>query len=99
GSKMIVYALGDIEPTITDKSRVWISPGAYVIGNVTLGLDVSAWFGVTIRGDTERLTIRDGTCVQDNAVLHADAGFPLDIGKNVTIGHAAILHGCSIGDN
>jgi carbonic anhydrase/acetyltransferase-like protein (isoleucine patch superfamily) len=69
-----------------------------VIGKVTLGANSSVWFGATIRGDNERITVGDHSNVQEGAVLHTDPGYPLDIGENVTIGHQAMLHGCTIGD-
>ena len=70
-----------------------------MIGNVTVMDLASVWFGTTIRGDNERITIGVGSNVQENCVLHTDMGFPLDIGINCTIGHKAMLHGCTIGDN
>jgi carbonic anhydrase/acetyltransferase-like protein (isoleucine patch superfamily) len=70
-----------------------------VIGNVSLGDDASVWFGVVIRGDTERIAIGRGSNIQDNSVVHADAGFPVSVGEGVTVGHQAMLHGCTIGDH
>jgi carbonic anhydrase/acetyltransferase-like protein (isoleucine patch superfamily) len=95
---MTLYALGPHEPQIADAARLWIAPGAHVIGQVHLGLDVSVWFGAVIRGDNDTVRIGARTNVQDGAVLHADPGFPLEIGSDVTIGHRAIVHGCTIGD-
>jgi len=77
----------------------FIAPSADVIGAVQLGHDVSVWFNAVIRGDKEPITIGDGSNVQDCVVLHTDPGFPLVIGRNVTVGHKAILHGCQVGDN
>ena len=74
------------------------APEATLIGKVILGENASIWFGVVIRGDNDSITIGNGSNVQDNAVLHADPGFPLTVGDNVTIGHQAMLHGCTIGD-
>jgi carbonic anhydrase/acetyltransferase-like protein (isoleucine patch superfamily) len=82
----------------TETADYWIAPSATVIGRVTLRAEASVWWGAVIRGDTERITIGRGSNVQDNAVLHTDPGFPLDVGPNVTIGHQAMLHGCSIGE-
>lgn len=101
-----VYALGDLVPktasrTERESDKVWIAPNAAVIGNVILEEDVSVWFGVVIRGDLADQPIRIGarTNIQECAVLHHDANYPLTIGKGVTVGHKAMLHGCSIGDN
>lgn len=77
----------------------WIAPDAHVIGKVVLGSDVSVWFGAVIRGDNETITIGDGSNVQEHAMLHTDMGFPATLGRDVTVGHRAILHGCTIGDN
>ena len=94
---MALYRLGEYAPILTDAARLWIAPGAHVIGRVRLGLDVGVWFGAVIRGDNEPITIGDGTNVQDNAVLHSDSGFPLTLGAGVTVGHGAIVHGCTVG--
>jgi carbonic anhydrase/acetyltransferase-like protein (isoleucine patch superfamily) len=83
----------------TEDDRHWIAPTATVIGRVTLLADASVWWGAVVRGDNERITVGRGSNVQDNAVLHTDPGFPLDIGPGVTIGHQAMLHGCTIGEN
>jgi carbonic anhydrase/acetyltransferase-like protein (isoleucine patch superfamily) len=96
---MALYALDEFEPEIADADRLWIAPDAHVVGRVKLGLDVSVWFGAILRGDNDQITIGDGSNVQDGAVLHADPDFPLTLGANVTIGHRAIVHGCSIGEN
>ncbi|MEE9271793.1 MAG: gamma carbonic anhydrase family protein [Robiginitomaculum sp.] len=94
---MTLYALGDKTPSV-DKT-VWCAPNASVIGDVYLGVDVSIWFGVVIRCDNEPIKIGKSTNIQDNSVLHSDAGKPLTIGAGVTVGHKAMLHGCTIGDN
>jgi carbonic anhydrase/acetyltransferase-like protein (isoleucine patch superfamily) len=75
-----------------------VADSAQVIGAVTLADDASVWFGAILRGDTERLSIGRGSNVQDGAVLHADHGFPLVIGEDVTVGHQVMLHGCTVGD-
>lgn len=90
------YRLGDRE-VVTGKD-VWIADNASVIGAVTLGDDSSVWFNVVIRGDCEEIRIGVRSNIQDGAVLHADPGKPLIIGDNVTVGHQAMLHGCSVGD-
>lgn len=76
----------------------WIAPDAAVIGDVTIGHDVGIWWNTTIRGDNDPITIGDRTNIQDGSVLHTDPGFPLTIGRNVTVGHMAMIHGCTIGD-
>ena len=93
---MAVYKLGNDTPNIP--TSVYIAAEATVIGKVILGEQVSVWPGAVLRGDNEPIKIGDGSNVQDNAVLHADPGFPLTIGMNVTIGHQAMLHGCTIGN-
>ena len=77
----------------------WVAPNAVVIGNVTLEKNTSVWFNATIRGDIENIHIGEGSNIQDGSVLHTDPGYPLKIGKNVTVGHLVMLHGCTIGDN
>ncbi|NDW04143.1 gamma carbonic anhydrase family protein [Jiella pacifica] len=94
---MPVYQLGDDRPDIGED--VFIAPNAQVIGRVRLGKGASVWFGAVIRGDNEWIEIGAETNVQDNAVLHSDAGLPLSIGAGCTIGHAAIVHGCTVADN
>ena len=94
-----VYELGDMKPTLPNNSDFWIAPNSFVIGNVILKEGTSVWFGTTIRGDNEIVTINSGTNIQENTILHTDLGFPIKIGKNCTIGHKAMLHGCVIEDN
>ena len=77
----------------------WVAPNAVVIGNVDLKKDSNIWFNVTLRGDVETITIGEGSNIQDGSVLHTDPGYPLKVGKNVTVGHLVMLHGCTIGDN
>jgi carbonic anhydrase/acetyltransferase-like protein (isoleucine patch superfamily) len=93
---MPIYQLGNDKPEIP--STAYIAAEATVIGRVTLGERVSVWPGAVVRGDNDSITIGEGSNVQDNAVLHTDPGFPLSIGANVTIGHQAMLHGCTVGD-
>lgn len=92
----MIYNLGFIEPQIS--KNVFVAPNATIIVNVEIGRYTSIWFGTIIRGDNETMKIGEGTNIQDNCVLHSDPGFPLSIGKNCSIGHGAIVHGCSIGD-
>ena len=91
------YDLKDKKPKNLGEN--WIAPNAVIIGDVTLEKNTSIWFNATLRGDIENIHIREGSNVQDGSVLHTDPGFPLKVGKNVTIGHLVMLHGCSIGDN
>lgn len=77
----------------------FIAPGAVVIGNVTVGADVGIWYNATVRGDRESIVIGRGSNIQDNAVVHLDSHHPVIIGENVTVGHGAIVHGCTVGDN
>ena len=93
----MIYALRDARPEIA--SDAWVAPGCHIIGNVVVESQASVWFGTTIRGDNERITIGAGSNVQENCVLHTDMGFPLTVGAGCTIGHKAMLHGCTIGEN
>ena len=77
----------------------WVAPNASIIGDVTLERNTSIWFNATLRGDIENIHIGEGSNIQDGSVLHTDPGFPLKIGKNVTVGHMVMLHGCTVGDN
>ena len=93
---MAIYELGGVSPKISDSA--WLADSAQVMGNVELADDVSIWFGVVIRGDTETIRIGRRTNIQDMSVLHADIGMPLTLGEDVTVGHQVMLHGCTIGD-
>jgi carbonic anhydrase/acetyltransferase-like protein (isoleucine patch superfamily) len=95
---MPVYSIGDRTPTFKS-TKYFIAPNASVIGSVTIGEDVSIWFGAVVRSDNEVIELGDGVNVQDGAVLHADPGFPLKLAKDVSIGHLAMLHGSTIGEN
>lgn len=92
------YELDGIKPQ-TQGDGIFVAPSADVIGNVSLAAQCSVWFNVTIRGDNDPISIGERSNVQDNSVLHADPGVPLEIGSNVTVGHKVMLHGCKIGDN
>ena len=94
---MAVYELNGTAPQLAATS--WVADSAQVIGDVVVGENASVWFGTVVRGDTATLRIGDGSNIQDNSVLHADHGTPLEIGRNVTVGHQVMLHGCTIGDN
>ncbi|MFC3705156.1 gamma carbonic anhydrase family protein [Devosia honganensis] len=95
---MPVYTIDGIAPRI-DPEVAFIAPSAVLVGDVVIGPDAGIWFGVVARGDLEIISIGARTNVQENCVLHTDSGYPLVIGNDVTIGHAAIVHGCTIGDN
>jgi len=92
------YAIGAAEPTLPEDGSCWIAPGAHVIGDARLGREVSIWFGAVIRADNTPILIGDGSNVQEGAMLHSDPDAPLTIGADCTIGHHAVLHGCTIGD-
>jgi carbonic anhydrase/acetyltransferase-like protein (isoleucine patch superfamily) len=77
----------------------WVAPNASIIGDVTLEKNTSIWFNVTLRGDVENIYVGEGSNIQDGSVLHTDPGYPLRVGKNVTIGHLVMLHGCTVEDN
>ena len=94
---MAVFALGGLTPQIDPDT--WVAHDANVIGNVVMQAGASVWFGATLRGDNEEILVGAGSNVQENAVLHTDLGFPLRIGAGCTIGHKAMLHGCTIGEN
>jgi carbonic anhydrase/acetyltransferase-like protein (isoleucine patch superfamily) len=93
---MPVYTLGTHTPQIDPQS--WIAPNATVIGQVDLAKNVSIWWNVTLRGDTDRIIIGENSNIQDGSVLHTDPGLRLIIGRDVTVGHMVMLHGCTIGD-
>jgi carbonic anhydrase/acetyltransferase-like protein (isoleucine patch superfamily) len=95
---MAVYNLGDVTPELPNDDEYWIAPSAAVIGRVVLKKNASVWWGATLRGDNDPITIGENSNVQDGSVLHTDHGSPLTIGKNVTVGHMVMLHGCTIGD-
>ncbi len=96
---MPIYSLEGITPKLPPAGRFWIAPGARIIGKVTLHDEVSVWFGAVLRGDNDTIAVGARSNIQDNAMVHIDPGFPVTIGEGCTIGHHAILHGCSIGDN
>jgi carbonic anhydrase/acetyltransferase-like protein (isoleucine patch superfamily) len=95
---MPIYALDDITPQLPASGRFWIAPDAAIIGKVELAEEASVWFGAVLRGDNERIVVGRRSNVQDGAIFHTDPGFPLTVGEACTIGHRAILHGCTIGD-
>ncbi len=93
---MPIYQLGDVRPRIDETA--YITDSATVIGDVTLKANASVWYGVTLRGDTEPIVIGENSNIQEGTTLHTDKGYPLTVGDNVTVGHQAMLHGCTIGD-
>ncbi|MFD0981289.1 gamma carbonic anhydrase family protein [Tropicimonas aquimaris] len=93
----MIYTLDGVAPEIAESA--WVAPDANVIGRIVIGEDASVWFGVTLRGDNEPIVLGAGSNIQENTVCHTDMGFPLTIGAGCTIGHKAMLHGCTIGDN
>ncbi|MEV6062706.1 gamma carbonic anhydrase family protein [Nocardia asteroides] len=93
---MIIKVAG-FAPEIDDTA--WIAPNATVIGRVSLAAEVGIWYSAVLRGDIEQITVGARTNIQDGCVLHADPGFPLTVGSGVSVGHNAILHGCTIGDD
>lgn len=95
--KILIYSLG--ERSVEVVGDFWVADNATVVGSVVLNNNASVWFNAVIRGDNDVVTIGENTNIQDAAVLHTDPGIPLNIGKNVTVGHKAMLHGCEIGDN
>jgi carbonic anhydrase/acetyltransferase-like protein (isoleucine patch superfamily) len=93
---MALYKLGEVSPTLA--MSAYVAPSASVIGKVVLADRSSVWFGATLRGDNETISIGAGSNVQDGAVLHTDPGFPLTVGEHVSVGHQAMLHGCTVGE-
>ncbi len=93
---MAIYELDGVAPRVA--ASAWVADNAQVMGDVEIGENASVWFGTTVRGDTDTITIGAGSNIQDGSVLHADDGVPLVVGVNVTVGHQVMLHGCTIGD-
>ena len=92
----MLYKLGDV--SVVAEGGYWVAENATVVGSVLLKKDASIWFNAVLRGDTELITVGEGSNVQDGSVLHTDLGYPIEIGPHVTIGHKAMLHGCTIGE-
>ncbi len=91
----MIYALDGVVPELDPSA--WVAPDANVIGKVVLGEGASVWFGCTLRGDNEPIMVGRNSNLQENTICHTDMGYPLTIGENVTVGHRAMLHGCTIG--
>ena len=96
---MALYELGGDAPDLPEDGAYWIAPNASVMGRVILRRNASVWFGAILRGDNEPIEVGEGSNVQDGSILHTDPGFPLTIGRNCTIGHMVMLHGCTIADS
>lgn len=93
---MTIFTLQDYRPSVAETA--YVAPNATVIGQVRLTENASVWPGAVVRGDNDLIEIGSGTNIQDGAILHVDPGHPMSIGRNVTVGHAAVVHGCTIGD-
>lgn len=93
---MPIYSLGDRHPEF--RGNTWVADNATLIGSVVLENNASVWFNVVIRGDNEPIVLGENTNVQDGSVMHTDPGCPLTLGANVTVGHMAMLHGCTVGE-
>jgi carbonic anhydrase/acetyltransferase-like protein (isoleucine patch superfamily) len=96
---MGVFSLGEARPELPPEGECWIAPSATLIGRVILKRNASVWFGAVLRGDNAPITIGEDSNVQDGCVMHTDAGSPLTLGRGVTVGHLAMLHGCTVGDH
>lgn len=96
---MTICALDGVAPELPEEGACWIAASADVIGRVRLERNSSVWFNAVLRGDNELILVGEGSNIQDGCVLHTDMGSPLTIGRNCTIGHKAMLHGCTIGEN
>jgi carbonic anhydrase/acetyltransferase-like protein (isoleucine patch superfamily) len=95
---MAVYSLEGLSPELPADGAYWIAPSAMVIGKVRLERHASVWFGAVLRGDNELIHLKENVNVQDGAVLHTDMGFPLVLERNASVGHLAMVHGCTIGE-
>jgi carbonic anhydrase/acetyltransferase-like protein (isoleucine patch superfamily) len=96
---MTIYEFEGCRPALADEERCWIAPDATVIGKVEIGIDASIWFAAVLRGDNEPIIVGEGSNVQDGCIIHTDPGAAVSIGRRCSIGHRAILHSCSVGDN
>lgn len=96
---MPIYVLDGTAPSLPAAGQFWIAPDASVIGRVTLAAGVGIWFGAVLRGDGESIVVGPDSNIQELCMLHTDPGFPVSVGRGCTIGHRAVLHGCTIGDN
>jgi carbonic anhydrase/acetyltransferase-like protein (isoleucine patch superfamily) len=95
---MPIYALADADLEVEDENAYWVAPTAVLVGRIVLKKNASVWWGAVLRGDNEPIVVGENSNVQDGSILHTDMGAPLTIGRDVTIGHMVMLHGCTIGD-
>jgi carbonic anhydrase/acetyltransferase-like protein (isoleucine patch superfamily) len=96
---MAIHSLDGIKPTLPGDGHYWVAPTATVIGKVTLGAGVGIWFGAVLRGDGEAITVGADSNLQEHVMVHTDPGYAATIGEGCTVGHRAIIHGCTIGNN
>jgi len=96
---MVLYTIDGVRVKLPPQGQYWVAPNAVLIGKVKLGVEASVWFGAVVRGDNDLIHIGARTNIQDGCVLHTDEGFPMEIGEGCTVGHMAMLHGCTIGSN
>jgi carbonic anhydrase/acetyltransferase-like protein (isoleucine patch superfamily) len=94
---MPLYSIGERRVTLVGKDH-FVAPDATLVGDITLAAAVSIWFQVVIRAENDRIAIGEGSNIQDGSVLHVDPGYPLTIGRNVSVGHKVMLHGCTVGE-
>ncbi|MFF5188546.1 gamma carbonic anhydrase family protein [Streptomyces sp. NPDC000345] len=95
--RALIVGIGGREPKVDEEA--FVAPTASVVGDVTLEAGASVWYGAVVRGDVERITVRRDANIQDNVTLHADPGFPVTVGERVSIGHNAVVHGATVGDD
>ncbi len=96
---MPLYMIDGVRVELPPQGQYWVAPSAVLIGKVKLGVQASVWFGAVVRGDNDLIEIGERTNIQDGCILHTDAGLPMEIGEGCTVGHMAMLHGCTIGPN
>jgi carbonic anhydrase/acetyltransferase-like protein (isoleucine patch superfamily) len=92
----MIYALGEFKPEF--RGDYFVADSASIVGQCVIENNVTIWFGAVLRGDNDRITVGENSSIQDNCVVHADPGFPVAIGRDVTVGHMAMVHGCTVGD-
>jgi carbonic anhydrase/acetyltransferase-like protein (isoleucine patch superfamily) len=95
---MAIYEIDGTRPTLPESGSYWVADNAQVMGNVVMKENASVWYGAVLRGDNDPITIGENSNIQDDSVLHTDVGCPLTIGRDVTVGHMVMLHGCTIGE-
>ena len=95
---MAIYEIDGTRPTLPESGSYWVADNAQVMGNVVMKENASVWYGAVLRGDNDPITIGENSNIQDGSVLYTDVGCPLTIGRDVTVGHMVMLHGCTIGE-